>query len=191
MFFSRLHVQCVVYLWHCTFIFITRLFCICFYENIKLFIFHGMNRKALFSCSTVFSLKMALLLGRVCKNQVQNLLHIQNIFRTWVIFIAVKGDFSKQLSIIIFCCHWVASHWGPPPFSSNLQTFPCSAPGVALCRRKPRFEHLLKDLRDFLLPLRFVIRICERLQQNYMLLYSKKSSTKLKGEEPTGGVCSV
>ena len=127
MFFSRLHAQCVVYLWHCTFIFITRLFCVCFYENIKLFIFHRMNRKALFSCSTVFSLKMALLLGRVCKNQVQNLPHIQNIFRTWVIFIAIKGDFSKQLNIIIFCCHWVAFFFGMSIFDSFV-AFPFTSP---------------------------------------------------------------
>ena len=82
----------------------TRLFCICFYENIKLFIFHGMNWNALFSCSTVFSLKMALLLGRVCKNQVQSLLHKTYLGR--VIFIAIKGDFSKQ-HIIILCCEWL------------------------------------------------------------------------------------
>lgn len=87
------------------------------------------------------------------------------------------------------CCHWVASCRGPPSFSSNLQTFPCSTAGATLCRRKPGLEHLLKDLRDFLLPLGFVIRICKRLQQNYMILYNKKSSTKLKGEEPTGEVC--
>lgn len=88
--------------------------------------------------------------------------------------------------------HSVATEWplavGPHLFHQISK--PSPAPQLSdLCRRKPGLEHLLKDLRDFLLPLGFVIRICKRLQQNYMLLYNKKSSTKLKGEEPTGEVC--
>lgn len=46
-----------------------------FFKNIKLFIFRGMKWKAWFSCSTVFSFTMVLRFGRVCKNNLQNLLH--------------------------------------------------------------------------------------------------------------------
>lgn len=92
------------------------------------------------------------------------------------------------------CCHKVACYCGPQTTPSLLQTIPCTAAGVTLCRRKPNLEHLLQE-RPQRLPL--VLKVCHQklrkslTESHAIVLYNRKSSTEIKGEEPTREMCSL